>query len=103
MSIFTKAHDFIDWMQEESWNFGKFWKYKILRRHKEWPFIMSLESLAILRANTAMTKLFDRKVNIPENTKKEIKFFRYSPGFIIPTNNTKEAWDEILIKEHIKP
>lgn len=78
MSIFTKAHDFIDWLQEKSWNFDEFWKYKILRRrHKEWPLIMSPEALAILHANTAITKMFDKKWSIPANTGKEIQFFSY--------------------------
>lgn len=86
MSIFTKAHDFVDWIEVKWWAVDRFWKYKILRRRqKEWPFIMYPESLAILYANTAMTKLFDKKWSIPANTGKEIQFFQSQPLMHIDT------------------
>lgn len=78
MSIFTKAHDFIDWIERRYYSLEVFWIYKILRhKHQELPLIMSPESLAILYANTAITKMFDKKWSIPANTGKEIQFFSY--------------------------
>lgn len=104
MSIFTKAHNFVDWIEVKWWAVDRFWKYKILRRrHKEWPFILSPESLAILHANTPMTKFFCREANIPAKTGKEIQFFQCQPldvnslthGTISP-NEPNGAWQQMV-------